>query len=351
MANLIDSLVLAGYEAEARGDWTAAATYLDECLRLAPEHPEARTCRSVLSLLRGDLEQGFADFEYRWKCAGFLQRDFPLAPWHGEHRPGETIRLHFEQGLGDTLQFVRYAPLVKERCARVVVECQPGLEALIARCPSVDEAVRGITGEPKHASLLSLPAIFGTRLETVPAGIPYVFADQHRIAAWREYLHGIPGRKVGICWQGNPRSRRDCYRSIPLAAFEPLANVPDVTLISLHHDMPVGCFPVATLPRLDVSGAFVDTAAVLHSLDLVVTADTAVAHLAGAMGVPVWVALCALPDRRWMLDREDSPWYPSMRLFRQGILGEWAPVFERMARELGGVQSCEASLAPTAAAR
>jgi hypothetical protein len=192
---------------------------------------------------------------------------------------------------------------------------------------------------------LSLPAIFRTTLATVPATIPYVFADPALEASWREELSRLEGFKVGIAWQGNPRHKRDRQRSIPLGEFTPLAAVPGVRLFSLQVGAGQeqlaslsGRFAVTDLGSRFDQSSFADAAAVLKGLDLVITADTALAHLAGAMGVPVWVALALAPDWRWLLEREDSPWYPGMRLFRQTRAGDWREVFGRMSEALAALR-------------
>jgi hypothetical protein len=194
-----------------------------------------------------------------------------------------------------------------------------------------------------HAPLLSLPQLFQTGLASIPAEVPYLRADPGLVEHWEHELTQWPGLRIGIAWQGNPRSADDPSRSLPLACFEPLARVPGVRLISLQKgpgceqiDRLAGRFPVTDLsPRLDeASGPFRDTVAVMKNLDLVVTSDTVIAHLAGALAVPVWVALPFVPEWRWLLDREDSPWYPTMRLFRQTKQGNWREVFEGIAYEL-----------------
>jgi hypothetical protein len=248
--------------------------------------------------------------------------------------------------MGDTFHFIRYAALVKQRGGTVVVECQPELVKVLAGCAGIDRVVS--VGEPLppcdvRAPLLSLPRLCGTTLSTIPAEIPYLVADRARVDHWRAQLESVSGLKVGVCWQGSPRHRHDRRRSVPLTQFAPLAKVPGVRLVCLQRghgqeqwQAVTDGWPVAELSGLEQEPAqgWVDTAAQLCALDLVVTVDTSVAHLAGALGVPVWVALPFIPDWRWLLKREDSPWYPSLRLFRQTRLGHWSDVFERLAGEL-----------------
>jgi hypothetical protein len=223
---------------------------------------------------------------------------------------------------------------------------QPPLVRLLARTPGIERLLAHGELVPEfdlHVPLLSLPRLFGTTLENVPVDVPYLDAEPELVETWHRRLASYPGFKIGIAWQGNPKFRLDRVRSIPLAEFEPLADVPGVHLLCLQKGLgreqlaaPQRRFPVTDLSgQLDEStGAFVDTAAVMKNLDLVITSDTSIAHLAGVLGVPVWVALHDVPDWRWLLNRDDSPWYPTMRLFRQSSLGQWEDVFHRIAKAL-----------------
>lgn len=323
----------------------ALACY-DMALRLTPDAVSTQYNRSLALLQQGDYERGWPAYEWRWRRPPTPPRPFTQPCWDGAPRPEQTILLWSEQGLGDTIQFVRYAALVKERVGRVVLECPPPLVALLSSCPGVDQVVA--EGEPLpdfdvQAPLLSLPALCGTTLSTVPAQVPYVHSDPARVESWRARLAGACGFRIGVVWQGNPRHGWDRHRSLPLACLEPLARVKGVRLVGLQKGP--GREQIADIARrfdvldlggeLDESGgAFVDTAAVMQSLDLVVTVDTAAAHVAGALGVPVWLALAAIADWRWLRQRDDTPWYPSMRLFRQERLGDWRTIFARMADEL-----------------
>ncbi|HZY88696.1 MAG TPA: tetratricopeptide repeat protein [Gemmataceae bacterium] len=329
-----------------QGQLDEAAACFEEALRLRPDYAEAHWNRSLLWLLRGELGRGWPEYEWRWTQPGFAPRPFAQPRWDGSPLAGRVILLWAEQGLGDTLHFIRYAPLVKERGGRVIVECQPALRRLLAGAVGVDQLVA--QGEPLppfdvQAPLLSLPGIFGTSLDAVPASVPYLQADAGRVEYWRQKLAGLSGLKVGIAWQGNPAFRGDRQRSVPLAHFAPPAAAEGVRLISLQKGPGAeqltalgGRFPVTDLgDELDeAAGPFVDTAAVMKNLDLVISSDTAVPHLAGALGVPVWVALPLVPDWRWLLGREDCPWYPTMRLFRQTRPDDWDEVFARVAAEL-----------------
>ena len=252
-----------------------------------------------------------------------------------------------EQGFGDTIQFCRYAPLIRGRGARVVLAVQPALKDLCSRMDGVDRVVTSHEPLPEfdlHVPLLSLPFLFGTTLETVPARVPYLRPAPEHIAHWRETLADKPGLRVGIAWQGTPTGGADRGRSLGLERFLPIARMPGVRLFSLqkghgHEQLRDLSEGVGIVDLGSRCATFDDTAGVMANLDLVITSDTSVAHLAGALGRPVWVALKRSPDWRWLLERADSPWYPTMRLFRQRVSGEWGDVFEAIsaavARRLG----------------
>jgi Flp pilus assembly protein TadD len=332
-----------------KGKLDEAVACFRRALELKPDFAEARGSQSLMSLLTGDFERGWADYEWRWKTKQCPRRDFSQALWDGQPLEGRTILLHAEQGLGDCIQFVRYVPLVKQRGGAVIVECPKPLLSLLTSCAGIDRLVgRGdeLPAFDVQAPLLSLPGIFQTALRDIPATIPYLFADPSLVERWRQELGGIAGSKIGMAWRGSPEHRNDRARSIPLSCFEPLAGVPGIHLVSLQKGAGAeelqearGRFPVTDVgSRLE---DFMDTAAVMVNLDLAITCDTAVAHLAGALGLSVWVAIPFAPDWRWLLDRSDSPWYPTMRLFRQDRRGDWQGVFrgieaalrEQMARQ------------------
>lgn len=330
----------------AQGKFEEALAGNEEALRLEPEHAGARNCRALWRLQSGDFTSGWPEYEWRWQVRGVKRRQFTEPAWDGAPLGGRTILLYAEQALGDTIQFIRYAPLVQALGGKVIVECQAPLARLLASCSGIDHlASRGapLPAFDMQAALLSLPGLFKTTLETVPAQVPYLFPDSSLIASWRTELDNSPGFKIGIAWQGSATFAGDRMRSAPLRHFAPLARVPGVRLYSVQKgpareqiDAVARDFAVVDLGSTldETAGAFMDTAAVMRSLDLVVTTDTSIAHLAGALGVPVWVALAIGPDWRWLRDREDSPWYPSMRLFRQARAHDWDEVFQRMAAEL-----------------
>ena len=324
----------------------AIASY-DRALQLKPEYPDAYMNRALAFLVKGDFERGWREYEWRWKCKDFNPRKFGKPRWEGEPLDGRRIMLHAEQGFGDTFQFVRYARMVKEeRGGTVIVWAPKPLMPLLGQCPYIDQLT--VEGEalPEfdvHLPLLSLPKIFETTLETVPRPTPYLFAKPELVERWREEFGYIDAFKIGINWQGNPRYRGDRHRSIPLEKFAPLAMIPGVRLISLQKGLGTEQIAKATehfsltelpLHRDSQTGSFMDTAAILKNLDLVISSDTSLVHLAGGMGVPVWMALPRAADWRWLLGREDCPWYPTMRLFRQRELGNWEELFDRIGSEV-----------------
>lgn len=322
-----------------------ALACFDESLWLLPTAASTHVNRATLLLLLCDFERGWPEYEWRWRVPELAPRSFPQPLWDGGPLGGRTILLHAEQGLGDTIQFVRYAPLVRRLGGRVVLLAAPRLHALLASCPGIDELADPTVASPPfdvHAPLLSLPGLLRTRADTIPADTPYLHADPSLVVRWRQRLASLDGYRVGVAWQGNPRHPEDRRRSFPLALLEPLARLPGAALVSLQRmpedssASPATCdWPlVEPGPDLDQAAAFADTAAIMKNLDLVVTADTAVAHLAGALGVPVWIALHHVPDWRWQLGRDDSPWYPSARLFRQSSPGDYRPVMQAMAERL-----------------
>jgi hypothetical protein len=295
-------------------------------------------------LARGELEKGWADYEWRLKCTEYKGRRFNVPRWDGGPLNGRTLLIHTEQGLGDTLHFIRYVRIIQQRGGTVYIEVPPALVPLL-RSSGVTGIIPGGSPLPKfdlEIPLLSVPGTLGTTLSTIPAQVPYLAAEPRLIKHWRAQIRNLPGFKVGIVWQGNREYAFDRFRSVPLAAYAPLADVPGVTLISLQKGYGseqlaelAGKFPVLDLaPQLDMGSAFTDTAAVMSNLDLVVSSDTAAAHLAGGLGVPVWLAVAQSPEWRWLLEREDNPWYPTMRLFRQRAVGDWSDVFTRMKQDL-----------------
>ena len=314
---------LLGNAVGARAAWESA-------IASEPGHVDAHVNLAQLHLEGGAFAEGWREFEWRLKRPDY-GRDFRCPRWQGESLDGRTVLLWSEQGLGDTVQFVRYASLVAARGGRVVLECQRPLVRLFRDIDGVAEIfeVGKATGFDLHAPMMSLPLLFDTRLDTVPDAVPYLPVPQPP---------PLPsgGRcNVGLVWAGNPEHSRNRHRSRALAEFMPLASVPGIVLHSLQFGAAAEERPPAGMairPLLSADADFLDTASAMAALDLVVTVDTAPAHLAGALGRPVWVLLDAIPDWRWMHGRDDSPWYPTMRLFRRE--GEWAHTFVRVAEAL-----------------
>ncbi len=325
-----------------------ALTCIDQSLALAPNNAEGLHCRGMILLSMGKFSPGWAGYEHRVRCAKFRAPKFSQPLWDGSPLGQRTLLVNCEQGLGDTLQFARYLNGFFQPQDSVVVAVQPPLLPILAQ--SGFRGLVPIADELPHfdiyIQLLSLARIFRTELQSVPCNVPYIVAEAGRVARWRDSLAGLQGMKVGIAWKGRQivwQGSGQDPRSIPLRTFGRVASLPGVQLLSLQKGDGseqvaelAGQFDLVDLgPSLDnQGGAFLDTAAVMMNLDLVITSDTSIAHLAGALGVPVWVALCTTADWRWLLDRVDSPWYPTMRLFRQTRLGQWEDVFERIAKEL-----------------
>lgn len=333
------------------GEVVAAQDAFREALKRRPQHADALMALGMSLLLQGRLEEGFEAYEHRRRSSAAGPAVGPPAAleWAGGDPRGLRLLLVAEQGLGDAIQFVRYAAVLKDRGARAVaIGCRAPLARLLAGAAGVDEVVVEGAALPPFdawAPLMSLPRLVGTTLDTVPAPVPYLMPEPERAARWASVLADRPGLRVGVAWQGNPDRRVDAGRSIPLARLEPLAQIPGVRLVSLQkgfgsEQLASSRLPIEQLvPELDPGpDAFLDTAAVMASLDLVVTTDTAIAHLAGALGRPVWLLLRHPPEWRWLLDRTDTPWYPTMRLFRQGPTetaeDPWTPVVSRLAAEL-----------------
>jgi tetratricopeptide (TPR) repeat protein len=348
------ALVGRGVALKELGAFDAADAAFDAAIALAPDSAHARNNKGALQLLRGDFHNGWDGYEYRWACGTTPQNalKFPIPQWQGTSHPGEKLIVFDEQGLGDTLQFCRYLPLLAKAGIDVTFLCRSKMIRLLRGLMPQVRCVDDLDPHERFDSqvaLSSLPRALKTGLATVPARTPYLAPEPALAAKWAERLasQGDPSAfKVGLCWHGNPNPKADPARSVPLAAFAALAGARDFRFISLQkHD---GLDELATAElKIETLGAdfdagpdaFVDTAAVMQALDLVITCDTSVAHLAGALGRPTFLLLKKVPDWRWLLDREDTPWYPTMRLFRQRTRGDWAGVMERVlaaARPLSG---------------
>lgn len=329
-----------------------AIAMFERAIVLDPNYARSHYALGLMLLLRGELARGWREYEWRWQRDNFRspKRNFPQPQWDGSEMPAKTILLHAEQGMGDAIQFMRYAPLVAQRVGRVIVECQAPLTRLFATVAGVSGAIA--TGEPLpafdvHLPMLSLPLAMGTRsVEQIPRDVPYLRPDEQDLVAWAQRLGDLCGRyKVGLVWAGNPQHQFDHLRSIAIEKLAPLAAVKDAALVSLQKDCPAGAStpPFEVIDHTSELRDFADTAALIANLDLVISVDTSVPHLAGAMGKRVWTLLAYSPDWRWMLDREDSPWYPTMRLFRQRARGDWDEVIARVATALTEQASQERS--------
>jgi FkbM family methyltransferase len=319
----------------------------EDALPLKPDDADLHKHLGILKLLLGDFAGGWPEYEWRWKTGEISQPKTTAPLWDGSSLNGRSIVLTPEQGLGDTIQFIRYAAWLKEHYdCRVLANVPPSLKQLLSTCPGVDQWVSDLNALPEYdcyAPMLHVPSVLAHATADFPAKIPYLAAEEPRVSQWREKLAEYPGLKVGIVWRGSPTHHADSMRSIPLAAFAPLGCFKGVTFFSLQKG-PAADELNTLAGRLEVidlgtqldegTGAFVETAAVLKNLDLLITCDTAIAHVAGALGVPVWLALCNVPDWRWLLDTDRSAWYPTMRLFRQKSPGDWNGVLEEIAAAL-----------------
>ncbi len=311
------------------------------------EHVNAHWNRSLLLLLSGNLIEGFKEYEWRMKRKEFSKRNFVCPPLTDQNIANKRIVVYTEQGLGDAIQFVRYLPMLKRKGCKITVACDPLLLDLfklldgIENVISEDEALKNQGEYDFNISLLSLPYYFRTTLETVPANVPYIKIADSKKEEWKDILGKDESFKIGLVWGGNPKYGNDDERSIPLNKFSPLSSFNDIKFFSLQKGKPLEQISNAgfKIENLSIKGqdTFNDTAAIILNLDLVISVDTSVAHLAGALGKPVWTLLPYHPDWRWMRERADSPWYPTMRLFRQKTPGNWKEVIIRAGEELNKV--------------
>jgi len=330
LANLGAALDESGRPAEA-------IPVLDQSLRLRPDHPGANWNRVMAALRNGDYARGWGGFEWWRSLPGAPKESFDKPRWDGSPLNGRTILIHEWMGHGDIIQFIRYALLVKKTGGRVIFQSPASLIPLLKTCAGIDELIPRNAPLPAYdvqAQLLSVPGLIRTTLATIPADIPYLSADAKLVEQWRPRLDA-GALRVGIHWRGNLLTHYKSRREIPVSALARLADVPGARFYSLQKDETSPSTSITAFPELDQQGgAFMDTAAIIQNLHVVVTNDTSIAHLAGALGARVWVLLPRSSDYRWMLDRDDSPWYPTMRLFRQSRPGDWTPVIERIAIEL-----------------
>lgn len=319
--------------------------WYQQAMQLAPEDAELHRNLGIIYLLQGRYAEGWEEYRWRWKLPGMPRPALPIPIWQGEPLGGKSIFIYPEQGLGDAIQFARMVGTLREHGAEVSLGCEPKLVPLFSGVRGVDTIIpTGGTLErvDYHASLVDVADRTWRGAEKI-SGEPYLEVPEALTTYWRRYLEPLPGMRIGICWQGNPGHHADPYRSLPLKMFRPLMEIPNISWISLQHGF--GSEQMGTvdfgdrlhrLPaNLDQSGgAFLDTAAVMRGLDLVITTDTSAGHLAGALGVPTWLLLGRVPDWRWGLSGGTTPWYAAHRLWRQQTVGDWDSVLAAIAAEL-----------------
>jgi tetratricopeptide (TPR) repeat protein len=328
-----------GASLQLKGAFEEAVAQYRQALALKPDYPDAHWNSSLIQLLLGDFATGLPNLEWRWRTV-CIPRNLPQPPWRGEPLHGARILIHAEQGLGDTLQFLRYVPMVQRAGGSVVLEVQAPLRRIAAELPGITTLVTAEEPLPPFewtCPLMSLPLAFGTTPDTIPAQTAYLSVPDEALRTASSIPWPTTGLRVGLVWAGNPMHPRDQYRSIPLPLLEPLLRVDGVHFFSLQMGPAAGELAAARAPITDLSHAIhdmADTAALMTHLDLLIAVDTAVAHLAGALGKQVWTLLPFSPDWRWLLHREDSPWYPTMRLFRQPEFGDWQAVVQMAAAAL-----------------
>jgi tetratricopeptide (TPR) repeat protein len=325
-------------------DLPRALKCFQKAIEIEPEFQEAHWNHALCLLLSGDFEQGWKEYQWRFRIPTLnLNRKFPQPTWAGEPLSGKRLLIYSEQGYGDTFQFIRYLPLVVQRVGKVILECPKDLLSILCTLEGIEQLVAYQDPLPDfdvQCPLLNLPDIFKTQLATIPNRIPYLAPDPILVRKWKDRLdHGPGGLKVGLVWAGRPTHRNNKRRSMRLENLLPLFHIPDVIFFSLQKGEAVDQIPQlpGNVPVIDLSQDLTDfseTAALIENLDLVLSVDTAVAHLAGALGKPVWTLLPYAPDWRWLLDCEDSPWYPTMRLFRQPTPGDWDSVIKNVKKKV-----------------
>ena len=348
-----------GRQCQDDGRLDAAKLALEEALAIRPGDPETRFLQAGVLLLLGHLRDGFRHYESRWEVPGFpsSKQALPRPEWDGSDPAGKTILVYPEQGLGDSIQFCRYIPTLKARGARTILAAGAPLRRLFQTLEGLDQLIdlkQTLPPFDRHAPIMSLPHLCGTAGDSIPGAAPYLHPDPAAVAAWRRRFAGLPGKKVGLVWAGNPKHPKDKDRSIPLEALKPILAEPGITWISLQADgrrqdlsalgaaapldlgaaAPLDLGAAAPLDLGDDLGDFAETAAIVANLDAVVCVDTAIAHLTGAIGKRAFVLLAYRPDWRWLMERPDSPWYPTLRLVRQKEPGDWPSALERLATAL-----------------
>jgi Flp pilus assembly protein TadD len=345
--NFSEALNNLGNALKARKQLDEAIASYRVAIELRPDDPELHYNLGMALLAHGDLAAGWPEHEWRWKTRQLRngRRDFAQPQWRGEPAEGQTLLIHAEQGYGDTIQFCRYAPLAAARGLQVILEAPAPLVRLLQSLPGVAQIVAH--GDPLpsfdlHCPMLSLPPALGTTIATIPGDVPYLRADPAQVAAWRARLAALEnqGPRIGLVWNGNPRvalpsaAALGRWRSFSPDRLAPLFEQPDRHFVSLQKDDPEAPthFPLTDL--MAEMEDFADTAALIANLDLIISIDTSVAHLAAAMGKPVWLLACFDPCWRWLVERRDSPWYPTLRLYHQPRPGDWDAVLAEVAHDL-----------------
>jgi tetratricopeptide (TPR) repeat protein len=315
-------------------------------IALAPQNGNAHHGLSIIMLLRGELPEGWDEYEWRWRSTEVQPRRLTGQEWLGEPLNGRRLLIHAEQGFGDVLHFCRYLPLFRERIGRALFLVPQALHGLMAATfPWLDVIYPGLrttgVGHDVYTAVLSLPRLHRTTLATIPATVPYLAVPAAARQRWAERIGNGEGLRVGIVWAGNPKHINDLNRSLPLNALAPVLGVAGVRFFSLQvggREREIERLPEGKVTDLAPElGDFIESAAAIAALDLVIAVDTSVAHLAGALGKPVWVMLPWVPDWRWLLDRSDSPWYPTMRLYRQPVRHDWTTVLQQVADDLAAL--------------
>ena len=327
-----------------------AVTSYRRALELRPDDPEAHYNLAMALLARGDMPAGWEEHEWRWKTpqSAPSRRDFAQPQWRGEAAEGRTLLIHAEQGFGDTLQFCRYAPLAAARGLQVVLEAPKPLIRLLGSLSGVDRLVAQGEATPQfdlHCPMLSMPLALGTTITTIPGDVPYLRADAAHVAVWRTRIASLGNRlpRIGLAWAGNPRKQllaaaaTDRRRSIAPDRLAPLFELPGLHFFSLQKDGPAAPAHFPLIDFMSEMEDFADTAALIANLDLIISVDTSVVHLAAALGKPVWMLDRFDPCWRWLVGRRDSPWYPGLRLYRQPKPGDWDSVVAEVTRDLRGL--------------
>ncbi|HMA61621.1 MAG TPA: tetratricopeptide repeat protein [bacterium] len=328
---------------QSQGKFQEALNLYNQAIDREPKYYEAIFSRSLLHLLMGKFKKGWQDYEYRWKLSGLNMKDFDFPIWDGQNLDNKSLLLWSEQGFGDSIQFIRYAPLIKKEAGQLICACQSSLHKLFSSIPEIDKIVDAKLASSQecdfHLPMLSLPRVFQTTLESIPASVPYLYVDRSVQNKIDEKIDIDENKfNIGIVWSGNSDHHNDHRRSCKLQHFNRLDKIDGVQLYSLQKGearQQLSQNKTSNIINLaPIIDDFSDTAALVKRLDLVISVDTSVAHLAGAINKEVWLILPNYPDWRWLLDRDDSPWYPSMQIFRQSEPGDWQTLFQNMGRRL-----------------